>query len=295
MASKNTPGMSGQRATKEERRAEAREKARLLKEAEQKRSRRNKIIGVIVGLLVVAAIVIALIQVFSKSEIDSKYNGDVRPLELQNVTDDYGITLNGDGVAGQVVEGAPEVTLGSDFMCPGCQQLDLSMHDTYVQYAQAGDISFKLLPVATQGQNLSYNGAAAMFYVATFAPEYAWDLNYRLMQAGYEATQGGTQASPDQIADIALEIGVPEDVVTDMPVTIASDDWRGYVDDATASFRDAGYSYTPTVLVDGELSEAWLDGQMPQLLEAVATGQDISALESAGATDSASPSESATP
>lgn len=258
MATKN----NAQSVTKKERREMARERARILREQEAKRARRNKALMIGGIVLALALVVFAILQIVGKGTSSSDtgdYDGSARPATLANVTDDYGIDVNAAGVAGQVVEGAGVLSVYSDYTCSGCINLERNYADTYHSHADAGELSVRLYPVATLNNSVSDNSAAAMFYVATYAPEQAWAYNDALFARTTEAVVGGGSAPTlAELADIAKSVGVPDDVVNDLPASVDSDDWKAVAVAATDSFREKGYTATPTLEVNGVEDESWL-------------------------------------
>ncbi len=277
MASKQTPGMKGSKATKEERRAQAREKARILREQEQKRAKRNKILALVGAAVLLALVVFAIVQVVTADDSNlGDYDGEARSAQLANVDDDMGIFVTADGAATDDPIDAPVIGIWSDYMCGGCQTLDLNYQQLFQQYAAGDQLQFKLYAVETLGTKLSSEGAAALYYLATYSPEHVWEYNQKLMERGDETNSGSAQLpSAAELADIALEVGVPEDIVNDLPASINSSDWKEHVQSTTSNFRDNGYSVTPTITVDGEVDDSWLAGGgsgIPGVLQNAAGG-----------------------
>lgn len=279
MASKNTPGYSGPRQTKDERRAVAREKARALREQQEKRAKRNKIltiVGIVVALLL---IVLAVWKIVSSDNGGSAkelgdYQGEARPVATTNVTDDHGILLDAKGGATTEETGASVVGIWSDFMCIGCQNFDGTYHPLMEQYNSAGDVQMKLYAVDSLGWKYSTQGGAALYYVAEYAPEYTWAFNQALMEQGLAIHNGqAEEATAAEIADIAKTIGVPDDVVNDLPASIVTEEWQQLVKDALEKFRENGYRATPTITVNGVANEEWANDPatiIPQIFEEAA-------------------------
>ena len=265
MGSKQTPGMSGNRLSKEERRSAAREKARLLREQEERRAKRNRIL-IIVGIVAVIALVSLVIVkiVTSGNTTDTgSYDGKARSAELANVGDDYGITIGKSGEALPAPnEDLPNVGIFADLMCPHCVELERASADAYAKYIPEGQVSTVHYPVQIMGTDFSKYGTAALFYVATFAPEQYEKFHDELFNRSYQIIIENSAEMPTaaEIADLAAKVGVPEDVVNDLPASIVADDWQKEVEAATEKFRDAGWTGTPTVTIDGKESDAWTNG-----------------------------------
>lgn len=258
MGSRQTPGMSNAKLTKDERREAAREKARRLREAEEKRQKRNKMLTI--GAILAAILIVALIvvKVITGGEKEKEYDGSARPATLANVTDDFGIYFDASGKAGQKVDGVPVVGVFADLMCSACVTFDKSNGADMVPIMQDGKATIIHYPVSTQGTDFSTLGAAAEFYVATYAPDQWLKFKEGLYERSTEIFAGDRQQpNPNQIAMIAEEVGVPADVVKDLPASIKADDWTKVVTDATQKFREKGFRLTPTVVIDGKENVNW--------------------------------------
>lgn len=273
MAGKQTPGMSGEKKTKQQRREEAREKARILREQEAKRAKRNRILMIVGAVLLVAVVVFAVVKVLTSSDdskADGNYGGEVRALELKNVdTADMGVYVGASGKAGETNAGVPVVGIWSDMMCGGCQRLAMTYDETFQNFAAKGDLNFKIYPVSTLNSEYSRQAAAAVYYVATYAPEHTWQLNDALMRLGANAHQTQVLPNPVDIAEAAKQVGVPEDVVKDLADTIMAKEWLELSDKTTKEFRDRGFGATPTITVNDTEDNSWLGdgGSVEKLLE----------------------------
>lgn len=261
MAAKNTPGMSGAKQSKEERRAAAREKARILREQQEKRAKRNRMLVIVGVVLSVALVVLAIVKIVSAGTSDfGEYDGKAREAKLANVTDSYGIALGKSGQATATVNAdLPKVEVYSDYMCIHCTNLEDRSTSSIEQHMAAGDVQIINYPVAILGQDFSNLGAAAAFYVATYAPEQYEAFHATMFDRSYKVLVDRTDAQPTagEIADMAKSVGVPDDVVNDLPASITSDAWTKVTEEATAKFRDAGFQGTPTVLANGKEDTSW--------------------------------------
>ncbi|MDY5584889.1 MAG: DsbA family protein [Arcanobacterium sp.] len=274
MVSKQTPGMSGSRRSKEERRAEAREKARLLREQQEKRAKRNRLLVILGAILALAVVALAIVKIVSTGTDElGGYEGQARSAELKNVGDDLGIAIGANGeAAAERFADVPQVQIYSDFMCIYCTQLDNAASEAYLAHAAAKDVQVIHYPVAILGQEFGQLGAAAAFYVATYAPDKFEDFHRALFERSTKILIDRNAAQPNagEIADIAKSVGISEDVVNDLPASITSEAWTKVVEDANIKFRDAGFAGTPTVLVDGTEDSSWGTLGMPALLDSLA-------------------------
>ncbi|MBM7824622.1 protein-disulfide isomerase [Arcanobacterium pluranimalium] len=272
MAPKQTPGMSTEKKTKEERRAEARNKARMLREQEEKRAKRNRILTIVSILVALALVVFAVVKIVTnKSSDHGSYDGEKRAVKLVNVTDDYGIYVGAKGQAVDKGNGAPTVGVYSDFICTHCNDLEKASSEAYAKHLAAGDVQVQYFPVSILGGSMSQLGAAAAFYVATYSPDNYVQFQEKLFVRTDEILKRAKpQPTAAEIADIAKAAGVPDDVLANMPASIESEEWQAVVQKATDKFREKGYKGTPTVTLDGKETEEWAKGGMPAFLDSIA-------------------------
>lgn len=253
-----------EKLTKAERREIAREKARKLQAEQAKREKRNRILmisGIIALVLLVALAVWAITQNAGKSHLE----GVEGP---QNSTLQGGITMGSSLEAGTINEGAPVVNVYSDFTCSYCAIFEQTNAEDLEAMAEEGLITLSLHPIAILDSSGDFSGytslaANAAATVAQYAPEYFLPLNAALF-AEFSEILAAYQESGDAadyvmptlsgIEAIALEVGVPQDVVD----RFAANEFIEWVEATTRQFYADGYSGTPTVIVDGEqLAGEW--------------------------------------
>ncbi|USR79271.1 thioredoxin domain-containing protein [Arcanobacterium pinnipediorum] len=283
MASKNTPGLSQERMTKEERRQAAREKARMLKELEAKQAQRRKVIMIAVGAVALLLVVFAVWQIISSDRGDAKqlgsYTGSSREVLTDNVAADGGVLFDENQVATSEESGKSVVGLWSDFMCPACEVFDAKYVPLMKDHATNGDIQVSLHLVNTLGTDFSTKGATAFYYLAQYAPEKVWDFNTAMMEHGKKIHDQTVPAVPTaaDIADIAKSVGVADDVVNDLPASILDSKWQDVVAKTVGTFRDNGFTGTPTLTVDGQADDSWTKGNpdevVPEILKKAAGKQ----------------------
>ncbi|WP_353065333.1 DsbA family protein [Arcanobacterium hippocoleae] len=267
MGAKQTPGMTGNKLTKEERRSAAREKARLLREQEEKRARRNRILlifGVLAALLLVGLVIFKIVSSGNANDTGS-YDGKARSAELQNVQADFGIAVGKDGAAlATPVADVPQVGVYADLMCPHCVQLEHDSKDAYEKFMPTGKVGVVHYPVEIMNTDYAKYGTAALLYVATYAPESYTKFHTELFDYAYKIIVERSAQMPTaaKIADMAKAAGVPADIVNDLPASITSEAWQKHVQAATEKFREAGWKGTPTVTVNGTETNAWGNGGM---------------------------------
>jgi protein-disulfide isomerase len=272
MSTSNTP-----RPTKAERREAAREQARLLREAQARRERRNRLLligGLVAGVALIVVAVFAIIgagSVSSLEDVDRPAGSDLSG----------GIVTGAEGV-GSENAGAPEVRVYSDFMCPFCANFEELNGPMLDEIATAGEATVIYHPVAfldrfSQGTEYSTRAAQAVAVVADAAPE-----QFVAFQAALFAGQPAENTpglSDDEIGQIALQAGVPQEVVD----TLADGRFTEWVGAATnQASLDLERAATPTVLIDGQAWEG--DWRSTDALRAAIVGEGVGAEPSEVAT-----------
>jgi len=229
--------------TKQQRRDAAREQARKLREAQQRREKRNRlliIIGVIVFIAIVAAAIVSIVVAANRAPLEGV---DEQP---SVATEDAAFPVGADGV-GSVNDGAPVVDVYLDYLCIYCAQFESINGADLDELADGGEATVNYRPVAflTANSDFSVRGANALAVVAEDSPEHFTDFNMELFAAQGE---GATPLSDEQIAQIGLDVGVPQDVVD----TFTDGRFNDWVVAATEHAAGEGVGGTPTVLIDGE-------------------------------------------
>ena len=252
------------RLTKTERREQARKEAerlRKIQEAKEKRSRRILIVVVILVVALIAAAAIVIYRQANKTVL-SDFEGPT-PVAA---TEHGGIPFGAEG-AGTRNEGAPELDLYVDFMCPACGQFEQVNGEDIATAVANGEVTVVYHPLgflnrASQGTEYSTRSAAAFATVATEAPDKALDFLTELFTQQPE--EGSTGLTDDEVAQIAVDAGVPQDVADQ----IGDGTYTEWVDKATEQAGNDGVSQTPTVKLNGEVWEGnW--SQSGTLLSAI--------------------------
>lgn len=136
---------------------------------------------------------------------------------------------------------------------------------------EEGTVQVELRPISfldrtSQGTRYSTRSANAFATVADKAPKQVWEFHKALY--ANQPQEGTTGLSDEQIASIARDAGVPDDVVAEFT------DLRheGWVTEVTENAFDSGITGTPTVLVNGEPFEGDLyqPGPLSEAIEAAA-------------------------
>ena len=271
------------RVTKAQRRDDARAKALAMRQEQQRKERRNRLlaIGGLVLAVVVLVGVVATVLVNNKSTKDAygkvAYGGtdtSATPPSLDSVTKPKtadstgGIPVSSAGVS---VAGPNDTTLTIyfDLQCPACQQFDTVNSKDLETLVKEGGVTVVFQPLnfldrSSLGTYYSTRAANALMVVADQDPTHFMPLItafYKNQPA--ENTTGLTDA---KIADIAKGVGVPDSVVAHFTDTVTgtyksgsttkTGTWRTYAPFLAAATQHAqdtlGGIATPTVLIDGK-------------------------------------------
>jgi protein-disulfide isomerase len=266
--STNNPNM-----TKAQRREAARAEALALREKEQQRDKRNRIItlSVLAAALVALGVVVWMImQQGAKKDVDDIPLAEVTmPSTAQ---EDGGLPVGADGAAGTSNDGAPVVDVYLDYMCPVCGQFEQVNAAGIDEMVGAGDATVVYHPISildrlSAGTDYSTRSGAAAAYVADQAPEAFPAFHAALFtNQPAENTEG---LSDEQLATYAEEAGAPAEVASAIEDGTARETFGQYVHSATLAIQETdGFTGTPYVLVDGEVVQNWND---PTALETAVT------------------------
>lgn len=274
MAEKNANSKASQRD-------EARKKAQALKVAQERREKRTRLIVIATAILglVVFGLLVKIILGNEKPEIrDAKDLSGVENVPSV-VGDDGGIRFGKDLVAGTDNGDVPEVAVYFDYLCHNCVDFEAQNGPDLEAAAQAGEITLVLHPVAIlepipYGSGVSTRAAAAFAYVAENAPEKALAFHAALMAQKIFNSTTAERFTDQQITDLAIAQGVPQDVAK----AAVSGKYEDYVTAGTgmatgnADLKNSSGSFgTPTVVIDGKkFTQNWAtEGVLMQAVNAV--------------------------
>lgn len=257
--------MSSTRPSKADRRDEARAAALRLREEQQRTAKRQRTIAVsalLVGLAILAAVVVVILSQGNRSALEGVHSP-------QGSTLSGGIPVGADGVAGSTsgsADDAVEVEVYSDFMCPFCALFEETNGPMLAELRESGDIVLTYHPVSildrfSEGSAYSTRSATAVALVADQAPEAFVELNDLLF--ANQPAEGTPGLSDAEIADLAREAGVPDEVATQIEdgsyMADAADGERSatfveWTEKATEqATKDLGGLGTPAIVIDGEV------------------------------------------
>ncbi|WP_157009249.1 DsbA family protein [Agromyces laixinhei] len=265
-------GSNQPRPTRNEQREAAREKARVLREGQKKRERRNKVLlqgGVIVAVVAIAALIGGLIfnnikpdgpgpaNMASDGIVLTGVDGVVTPTETPalaagatptpTVPDDSGTVAN--------------IVTYVDYLCPYCGDFETTNADSIRTMVESGAATLEVHPIAlltnkSAGTQYSLRAANAAACVADTSPESFFDFNALLFENQPEETSVGL--SNGELKSLAEQAGVTS--LSSIEQCIDDTRFKAWVEDATTRALTepvpnsdlASITGTPTVLVNGK-------------------------------------------
>lgn len=275
MATKNSgeiPDNDPTKMSKKDRREHMREAARVRREAEQKRKKRNRFIAqasVVVAALAVIALVVVLI---SNNRAEASKPG---PL---NMASDGVLLTAGPGDSGEIVTvetpatpagGTPiastpdpakkNIVVYLDYMCPFCGQFEDATIAGLKELVGSGEATLEIHPMGlldrfSSGTRFSSRAASAMSCVANYEPNSFLDASAALFANQPQENTSGLKNS--EMAKIFTDAGITSEQVASC---VTGGEFMGFVDNLnkralegplpnTSVERVTG---TPLVLVNG--------------------------------------------
>jgi protein-disulfide isomerase len=217
---------------------------------------------VIVGL--VAAIIIAVVVATSGGDDDDSPAASAGEVVQPGNVDEWSIPVGDDDA--QVT-----VAIYYDYMCPACGAFEMANGDALDQLVQEGTARLELRPISfldeqSDGTRYSTRSGNAIATVADGALPAVWEFHRALYENQPE--EGSAGLTDKEIADVALDAGVPAHVVE----RFTDGTHEGWIAAATEAAFDSGVKGTPTVLVDGETFEGdlYAPGPLTDAIESAA-------------------------
>jgi protein-disulfide isomerase len=264
------------RKSKAERTAEAREKARQIREAQLKKDKRNKlligwgIVAAVVAILVVVGLVVTT-SIKQNTPIadqgpvpaNGNANGGVTLVANTGVKSTDSATVDMAKVPAKpytqpnpVVAPGAEAEAGQpvkvvayiDFICPVCKRFESTYNEALTGLRNEGKISLEYRPLGfldrQSSTNYSSRAANAAACVADKAPEkYA---EYVDTLFANQPAEGSAGLSDDKLKSLASDIGA------DINSCVDDKTFRPYVKYSTQLASNIGITGTPTIFVDGK-------------------------------------------
>jgi protein-disulfide isomerase len=264
------------RKSKAERTADAREKARLIREAQLKKDKRNKLL---IGWGIVAAVVAILVVVALVVTSSMKQNGPVADQGPTPANGNVhgGITLLANtevakldpatvdaAAVGEPPQAAPaevvapgaeaeagkpvKVVLYIDFICPVCKNFEAQYNEQLTSLRNEGKITVEYRALgfldSRSTTNYSSRAANAAACVVNESPEKYAEFVDALF--ANQPAEGGAGLSDDKLKSMASDIGV------DINSCVDEKTYRPFVKFTTKEAAAIGVTGTPSVFVEGK-------------------------------------------
>jgi protein-disulfide isomerase len=261
-------GTSG--PSKRDRREEARETARKMREEAAKKAKRRKVIvqsSVIVGIVAVLAII--GVVVFTSvgggtSAVNPKNmaSGGILLTSPTKATPTPAIKSGAQPTPTKMVLNGKtaHIQIWLDYQCPYCDQFETTNNSQIKQWLDEGSATLEVHPVAildsTQNKQYSTRAAAAASCVANSEPDKFFAVNAALF-ANQPNEQTGTGLTNSEIVKVLKDAGVDSATVTDC---VNKQTFASFITTMTQSASSnsqlknptSGGFGTPTVFVNGE-------------------------------------------
>lgn len=272
--------------TKAERTSAAREQAKLIREAELKRQKRNSwlirggvLVAAIAIIVVVALIVISTMRnnapVADSGPVAANMNSnggvvigkdskvvppaspagevDKSTLPAAPTTTQSGVTdLAGLGIAATAVGQPVQVVLYVDLICPACNAFEKANAPVLKQLADQGTITYEYRSLGFLDRNSTTNyssrAGAAAAAVANNNPDVYLPFVNKLFEN--QPQEGGAGLSNDQLKQYAKDLGANIDSAVDERT------YRPSIAYTTQQAQVHGVAATPTIFVDGQVFQS---------------------------------------
>ena len=273
------------RKSKAERTAEARDKARQIREAQQKKDKRNKlligwgIVAAVVAILVVVGLVVSTslqnnapvadqgptpangnvhggVTLLKGTEVAKTESATVNVADLPEPAASAPATITAPGAEAEA--GKPvKVVLYIDFICPVCKNFEAQYNEQLTALRNEGKITVEYRALGfldnRSTTNYSSRAANAAACVVNQSPEKYAEFVDALF--ANQPAEGGAGLSDDKLKSMASDMGVNIDSC------VNDKTYRPYVKFTTKEAAAIGVTGTPTVFVDGK---QWGKGESAQ-------------------------------
>jgi protein-disulfide isomerase len=265
------------RKSKAERTAEAREKARDIREAQLKKDKRNKLLigwGIVVAVVAILAIVALVVSSNIRNNApvadegptpaNGNIHGGVTLLANSEVVKSDPATVNVKDVpskpetppaevkapGAEAEAGKPvKVVVYIDFICPVCKRFETTYNEQLTSLRNEGKISLEYRPLGfldlQSTTNYSSRAANAAACVVNESPEKYSDFVNALFEK--QPAEGSAGLSDDDLKKMATDVGAKS-----IDTCVEEKKYRPYVKVATQEAAAIGVTGTPTAFVDGK-------------------------------------------
>lgn len=303
---------SNERLTKNERREQARESARIQREEQRKKDKRNKFLlqgGIILGVLGVAALIVVLIVTSIRPAGPGPSNmasGGIQFTGGFEVTKTAPLPNGATPIANPVSDDADvlDIQIYVDYLCPFCNVFEQTNQEYINSLVDSGAATLEVFPVAildrlSLGTKYSTRAANAAACVADSAPDSFMDFSASLF-----ANQPAEQSSgldDAKLIELAGAAGATSDAIADC---VNGKTFQSFVTAMTtaavnnpdlANPSNGGFG-TPTIIVNGQrYGGAVDDAEAFRAFLVQVAGEAFVQEETATSTPTPAPSETPAP
>lgn len=282
MTPANTP-----RPSKAQRTASAREQARQIREAHQRKEKRTKLLvgwGIVAAVVVILAIIAAILVQNKSSEVAdtgstpanvNQYGGAVIGAKDKVVSAGPSHTFSTSDLPKKVAQGKDDIPKPAgveptkagqpvnvvayvDLMCPACGNFESTNAAQLAKWRNAGDVSveYRVLGFLDSFSTTNYSSRAANAAAAVLNKDPGSYNDYLQALFAQQPEEGGPGLTNDKLNDIAKSVGA-DGVNSD----IQNGTFRPFVKFLTDSTANYGVKATPTIFVGGHYWDASKDGE----------------------------------
>jgi protein-disulfide isomerase len=259
-----------ERLTKDQRRAAAQEAARIMREKQKRKDRRNRAfliggstVGVIAAFLIVALVLVNANKPAGPGPANMASDGIVLTGTADGITAVQTDAIKAGGkptpTDTDALKAPLHIVTYIDYLCPFCNQFETTNAAAIQQLVQTGSADIEVHPISildksSLGSHYSTRAANAAACVANYSPDAYLDVNTALFAS--QPQEGTSGLTNDQLVDLVSGAGVDSDKVASC---IRDEKFTGWVKSATdraladPDLKNSEGSFgTPTVLVNGQ-------------------------------------------
>jgi protein-disulfide isomerase len=265
------------RQSKAQRTADAREKAREIREAQLKKDKRNKLLigwGIVVAVVAILAVVALVVTTSLKNNApvadqgptpaNGNVHGGITLLKGTEVAKSAAASVNIADIpspaasapatvkapGAEAEKGKPvKVVLYIDFICPVCKNFEATYNETLTKLRDEGKITVEYRALgfldSRSTTNYSSRAANAAACVVNESPEKYSDFVNALFDK--QPAEGSAGLSDDELRKLATDVGAKS-----IDSCVENKTYRPWVKYTTQEAAALGVTGTPTVLVDGK-------------------------------------------
>ena len=226
-------------------RAEAMRKER---EKADKRQRNMITVGIVV---VVIALIAGGAFAINKASNDRKINTDYVAPKLTNK--DYGITYDTKVATGKAAANPVKVIMYEDLQCPACQAVEQQSGDFLKQAVASGEITVEYRIVSfldsAPTDNYSSRAGNAALCVLNSSGVKVWKEMHDVLYVE-QSPESGPGLTDATLNELAKKAGAP-----DQTTCINKQTYHPFIEKTTKAWNAAGYTGTPTIVIDGKQVE----------------------------------------